>query len=557
VSVLYEAALLGTIAVVGWIVLDVMSDPVRRRRLESIGVLAISALAWASGELLLQHASGPSERIAIRRVLFAGVCSLPAAWVWCARSAAEPHATWNSRRIFALLLVPGLLAWSCLFWDRGGLFMDWYAVPAQRGPLFFWFAVYAWVLIATGAGILLRAAPRRAEGRIGIRFAIVCAALLPVVANAEHVLLHATVADPTPIALGISALLFRGLVLDFAFVSAQPPLARAEVMGQMRDGVLVADLAGRVFEWNAASEVILGNRTLAGSPLGVILAELRRRRGREIEIRSFPLARRGRTFAMGVVLVDRTELRRSELRLEMATRHEALGVLASGVAHEINNPLTYVSANLTLLDPLVTALDKPDVRASLPADLRGRAFDAPDLIADCREGTERIQRIVEKLALFTERGASSDAARPHDVAFPVQKALAMVGFGKPGWQIPIVRPDWMPPAVAVESDVVHIVLHLLLNAFQMGGEHVPIQIELAADERGVWVRVVDGGPGIPEADLPHVFDPFFTTRRPGPNLGLGLSLCWELARRNGGRLEAENRIEGGAAFTLWLPLAEA
>jgi K+-sensing histidine kinase KdpD len=50
-----------------------------------------------------------------------------------------------------------------------------------------------------------------------------------------------------------------------------------------------------------------------------------------------------------------------------------------------------------------------------------------------------------------------------------------------------------------------------------------------------------------------VFDPFFTTRRPGPNLGLGLSMCWELARRNGGRLEVENRPEGGAAFTLSLP----
>ena len=97
---------------------------------------------------------------------------------------------------------------------------------------------------------------------------------------------------------------------------------------------------------------------------------------------------------------------------------------------------------------------------------------------------------------------------------------------------------------------------LLLNAIQMGGEQVPITIELGDGEKEVSVRVCDGGPGIPEDDLPHVFDPFFTTRRPGPNLGLGLSLCWELARRNAGRLEAENRPEGGAAFTLWLPVAE-
>jgi len=554
-TLLYEAALLATIAIVGWIVLDVATDPRRRRQLAPVGTLALSALLWAAGELLLQHADTPGERIAVRRLLFAGVCMLPATWVWSALVAARPHGR-RPRALLALLLAPGALAWSCLFWDRGGLFLDWYAFPSQRGPLFLPFAVYAWALIAAGAAVLLRAVPGRAEGRPLLRTAIVLGALLPVAVNAEHVLLHLTAVDPTPIALGFSGLLFRALVLDFAWASAEPPLGREEVVEQMRDGVLVADLSGRILEWNAASEKILGGSALEGRPLGALIADLRRRRGREIEVRSFPLARRGRSFALGVVLVDRTELRRSELRLEMATRHEALGVLASGVAHEINNPLTYVSANLALLDPLVAAFESETLRGALPEELRARAADAGDLLADCREGTERIQRIVEKLALYTERGAPAETSRPHDVAFPVQKALAMVGFGKPGWRIQVLRPDWLPLVHAVEPDVVHVVLHLLLNAIQMGGEQVPITIELGDDEKLVSVRVCDGGPGIPEADLPHVFDPFFTTRRPGPNLGLGLSLSWELARRNGGRLEAENRPEGGAAFTLWLPVAE-
>ena len=104
-----------------------------------------------------------------------------------------------------------------------------------------------------------------------------------------------------------------------------------------------------------------------------------------------------------------------------------------------------------------------------------------------------------------------------------------------------------------ESDVTHIVLHLILNARQMGGEDVLIEIQLRPSEGGVAVRVADQGPGISEHDLPHVFEPFFTTRRPSSNLGLGLSLCWELARRAGGRLDVENRPAGGAVFTLWLP----
>jgi signal transduction histidine kinase len=554
-ALLFDGALLATVAAVGWIVIDVASDPARRRRLACVGALAVAALLWVSGELLVHHSASPVERLWARRVLFLGVCMLPPAWVWSVRVAAGVDAA-RARRSAALLALPGALAWSCLFWDRSGLFLGWYAWPPPRGPVFFAHAAWAWSLIAVGTGLLLRAVPTRAEGGGGLRVAIVAGALLPLLANAEHVLVHASAVDPTPIALGVSAVLFRRYVMDFAWASAQPPLARAEVVAQMRDGVLVTDLAGRVVDWNEASASLLGTGELEGREILPLLGELRARRGREVEVHGFPLARRGRPFARAAVLVDRSELRRSELRLEVATRLEALGVLASGVAHEINNPLTYVSANQALLDPLLAALAEPKVLERLPEELRARAAEAPELLADCREGTERIQRIVEKLAPFAERGAASAEAAPHDVLRPVEKAVTMVGLGKARRAIPVSRPELLPRVYAAEADVLHVVLHLLLNAIQMGGEDVPIAIAVEADEKGVCICIADGGPGIPEADLAHVFDPFFTTRRPGPNLGLGLSLCWELARRNGGRLEAANRPEGGAVFTLWLPAAD-
>lgn len=72
---------------------------------------------------------------------------------------------------------------------------------------------------------------------------------------------------------------------------------------------------------------------------------------------------------------------------------------------------------------------------------------------------------------------------------------------------------------------------------------------------GTALRVLDRGPGIPDDALPRIFDPFFTTKLPGQGTGLGLSLSYDLARRHGGRLEAEKRPGGGAAFTLWLPAA--
>jgi signal transduction histidine kinase len=549
---LYDGALLATIAVVGWVVLDIASDPLRRRRLASVGVLGLAALVWAAGELLVQHATSADERLLARRVLFAGVAVLPTAWVWSALHAA-PLAAPPTRRFLLLLALPGAAAYSCLFWDRAGLFLDWYALPAERGPLFLAYAAWAWGLIAVGTARMLRAAPPGARAQ---RLAILASALLPTAVNVEHVLLYWTLPDPTPIAFGVSAVLLRWLVFDLAFASTQPPVAPAEMIAQMRDGVLVANPLGRVTDWNAASERIVGSAELEGRPLGELIAALRRERGREVEIRSFPLERRGRRFAFGAVLVDRAELRRFELRRELATRFEALGMLASGVAHEVNNPLTYVSANLALLEPLIAAVGRPELRDSLPEPLRASAREAHDLIADCREGAERIQRIVQKLSHFTEGGASRKASHPHDLVLPVEKAVEMFAFGKRGRRIDVSKPRALPPVLAIPDDVAQIVLHLLLNATQMGGEDVPISIDLGARRREVWVRVSDQGPGIPERDLPHVFDPFFTTRRPGPNLGLGLSLCWELARKDGGRLEVENLRSGGAAFTLTLPAAQ-
>jgi signal transduction histidine kinase len=101
------------------------------------------------------------------------------------------------------------------------------------------------------------------------------------------------------------------------------------------------------------------------------------------------------------------------------------------------------------------------------------------------------------------------------MAVPVEKAVAMAAFGKPGRAISVASAAGLPPVRAAELDVFHLVLHLLLKALQMGGDDVPIQVELGATEKEVFVRASDSAPGIPERDLPHVFEPFFTTRRRG------------------------------------------
>ena len=369
-------------------------DPVRRRRLPCVLALSASALLWAAGELLKRHAQVPSEILISRRILFAGVCSLPAAWVWCAAIIRRPDAPVAARRIFLALLAPGLAAYSCLYFAPGGAFIDWYAAPVRRGPLFYANAAYSWALIAAGSALMLDAMRRNpSPARLPMAL-VLAAACIPVLANAAYVLLHVTSWDPTPIAFGFSAVVFRFLVIDLTWGAYHAPAARAEVVQQMRTGVLVANLDERIVDWNLAAQAILQTPDLEGRTLRRVLAHAGAMRHQEIDIYEFPLERHGQRFGTGAVVADRTEMRRAELRLEMTTRVEALGYLTAGVAHEINNPLSYVSVNLTLLDRLVAALRNRELDAAAAGSLTA---EAEELIADAREGAERIQRIVERM----------------------------------------------------------------------------------------------------------------------------------------------------------------
>jgi signal transduction histidine kinase len=553
VALPYEAALLATLAILGWVALDVLLDPARRRRLGCVAALSLAALVWTAGTVLLLHARTPDEVIAARRLLFAGVSTLPAAWVWCALVAARPHALRRARRAFAALVAPGLAVWACLF-VAPGVFIDWHAQPIVRGPLYYVNAVYSWTLIGVGAAILAGAARPAAGGSRMLQAVVWAGALLPLAANGAYVLIGALPWpwDPTPIALGVSAIAFRVTVIDVAWAAQHPPVARAELVTQMRDAVLVADRERRVVDWNPAAAKLLGGAIAEGARLDALVASALRG-PLALDVREFPLVRRSHRFGFGVVLADRTEQRDAEVRLEMATRLEAVGYLTAGVAHEINNPLTYLSANLSFLEPLIAAVARePD---ALPAPLRALAEEAPQLAADAREGTERIRMVVERLAAFVQARTPDEALGATDLCAAAERAAAMACFGKRLRPIGVRAASRPVLARAVESDVIHIVFHLLLNAMQIGGDDVPITVEITSDGEETSVRIADQGPGIAEHDLPHLFEPFFTTRRPGAHMGLGLSLCWELARRSGGHIVAENRPTGGAAFTLRLPAA--
>jgi len=274
-----------------------------------------------------------------------------------------------------------------------------------------------------------------------------------------------------------------------------------------------------------------------------------------IEVRRFPLRSAVAVVGSAAFLADRTEAQHAERRLALAARLEALGFLTAGIAHEVNNPLAFIRANLSQLEKLACELSAPGVGDRLPMPARALVSEAAELVADTQEGVDRIVQLVARLRSFA-RSEPESQARPAlvDLARVAEAAAAMAAVGLPENSIRC-RLAAVPPVRAVEGELVQIALNLLVNAVQASAGVPDVEIEVASEGEGVALRVRDRGCGLAPEVLPRVFDPFFTTKPPGVGTGLGLSLSYDLARRNGGRLEAANRDGGGAEFTLLLPPA--
>jgi signal transduction histidine kinase/CheY-like chemotaxis protein len=256
---------------------------------------------------------------------------------------------------------------------------------------------------------------------------------------------------------------------------------------------------------------------------------------------SSPQARLCRT-----ALIDVTELRQMELRLSVAERLASVGTLAAGVAHEINNPLAFLSNNLELATRALKPLER---EASVE-----KAFHA---LADARTGALRIQDIVKDLVAFARPEERS--AGQVDVQQVLEVAVKMA-MGEIRHRARLVR-DYsdVPPVAATESHLGQVFLNLLVNAAHAipEGSTERNEIRLCTRHQGgaVVVEVHDTGRGIPAEELGHIFDPFFTTKPVGQGMGLGLAISHSLVGALGGQLSVESEPGRGTVFRVQLPAA--
>jgi signal transduction histidine kinase len=545
--VLYDLGLILSIGIGSWLALDVSLAESWRRRSLSLGLMGVTGALWASCEVLIAGAETAAELALLRRLLYLAVAGATYAWYRVAVEADAPRWFRSQPRWALLALAPLAFGWSALWWAPDGTIIGLYDSEPVHGPYWMAWAALNWTLTATAIFYFGRAT-LRLRGRDQHRaHALMLAVCLPVTANVAYAAGWVPV-DPAPCLLGPVALLVRFGVIDVG-LARYLPLARSDILEQLEPGVVVADLRGRVLDANASAARLLQMSDVRGRQLD----GLRDRLPPGIEVTCFPLESHYSQTAIAAVLTDRREAVEAEQRLQLAGRLEALGSLTAGIAHEVNNPLAYISSNLNTVEKLVAELRQPANQAQLPPGVRTLVDDGAEGLSDAREGFERISMLVARLKGFARKprtDAPGDGDTFVDLGRACRKAASMAGIGVQEGAVAVNVADG-ETVPGSDEVVTQILVNLILNAIQASEGTPQVEVDLRRMPDEVAITVSDRGRGIDAANLDQVFDPFFTTKRSGS--GLGLSLSFDLAQRLGGRIEAENRPGGGAVFSLFLP----
>ena len=389
-----------------------------------------------------------------------------------------------------------------------------------------------------------------------------------------------------------------------------------DIIENINSALIVVDLRGCITFANLAAEQILGGEggDLGGrevadwfghrggdeseeeDPIRRCLEDGTRSRGAEAMLQradgqwipigvscSPRLDAAGRSRGAVAVFQDLSGIKQLELQVRQAEKMASIGQLAAGVAHEVNNPMGFIHANLRQMSEYLGDLNKyfeaadrlqqtigegdleviraaaADVSAvSREIDLDYVRSDFEKALLESGEGAERIRHIVKDLRDFSRADlperTRSDLNQAVDSTANIVYTMMKhsVHFEKSYAQLPQID--------AYPMQLKQVFMNLLVNAHQAieaREEREPGVIRIETEQVGdeVVVRIGDTGIGIAEGDRSRIFEPFFTTKPVGSGTGLGLSTCFNIIERHGGRIVVESEVGRGSTFEVWLPLA--
>jgi two-component system NtrC family sensor kinase len=367
---------------------------------------------------------------------------------------------------------------------------------------------------------------------------------------------------------------YRGLVLDITEAkSFQIQLQRqrdfnTQILNNTQSLILVSDTAGLISYTNRrcleatgyASEKLLGHRldefiaegdlrpwktafekTLSGVPVDNVEMQIRRNDGSvgRFSVNMSPMrGDKDLVNSLVIVMTDITELSNMQAKLVHTEKMVAVGQLVSGVAHEVNNPLTAIMGFADLM------LESPEMPESVRKDLRVIVHEA-----------ERTKQIVQNLLSFARQMPKQ--RKPVDVHDVLRRTVQLraYDFNVHGIEITERFANDVRPVLGDAHQLQQVFLNILNNAYdavsEMEGGSRVIEIGTSSSRNCVEITFRDTGPGI--ANPERIFDPFFTTKEVGKGTGLGLSICYGIVRQHAGEITCGNHPAGGATFTVKLP----
>ena len=273
------------------------------------------------------------------------------------------------------------------------------------------------------------------------------------------------------------------------------------------------------------------------------------------------------TVSAIIRISDITEERKMEQELVQSQKMIALGVLAAGMAHEINNPNNLIMLNAPLLreawESIVPILDKHHEEngdfnlGDLPYSMMRSGI--PKLLSGMEEGSKRIKHIVQDLKEFSrhETGEMDQSVHVNKI---IKSAVRLVGnlIKKSTKIFKVEYGRNLPSAKGNIQKLEQVVINLIQNACQAlpnKEKGIVVASTYNAEKDSVIIEVRDEGVGIPDEALPHIMDPFYTTRRSNGGTGLGLSVSANIVKDHGGRITVESQRGVGTAFTVFLPIS--
>jgi signal transduction histidine kinase len=340
--------------------------------------------------------------------------------------------------------------------------------------------------------------------------------------------------------------------------------SQREVVRRSIDGMLIVDAAETVVFSNPAADrmferfgtPLLGQRfPYPPSTSGHREIQIREASSQWVaEMSEVPIDWNG-AHARLISLRDITERRQAQElrdRLAHAERLAAIGQLAAGVTHEINNPAAYVVANLTSMLDVVADLERE--LASLP-DARGKLREVGDMLRENLDGMARIRSIASDLRTFARIG--SNEVSLVDLNDCILSACK-IAKGEIRQRAHLVQElSELPRIPGSPGKLAQVVLNLLINAAQaipegnVEAHRITVRSGSTADE--VWIQVEDTGRGIPDEVRDKIFDPFFTTKPRAQGTGLGLALCADIIGQHQGTISATPAQRGGTCFEVRFP----